>query len=176
MSDARLGTLLGPLITQRDAIHIAIAPVKADETLNPGEHITIEDGKARRPGPFQHPVGIVDPFLNVRVLKGQRFYVVLYPGSITGLRHEWTHPAFEPQLPKVPVNESERWLREFAERLEMDYDDLLRRARDCQDGSSFFAGGDPEQGLCNDNRALLIEHLAAVGVTMPEDTYFSCSC
>lgn len=80
----------------RDAIHIAVAPVVAGEWLEPSQRVYLEHGMAWS----YHlkfvvkPVGIVDPFLGVSVEKGQRFWLYLFPGSITSLRHDWTHPAF----------------------------------------------------------------------------------
>ncbi|MFO0822607.1 MAG: hypothetical protein U0792_05710 [Gemmataceae bacterium] len=40
------------------------------------------------------PVGIVDPFLREAVRPGQRFWLFMYPNTVTTLRHEWTHPAY----------------------------------------------------------------------------------
>lgn len=102
----------------RDAIHVAVAPVVANSTLIPGEHIgLLPDGTASANPPF---IGVVDPFLTRRVQAGETFWMFLKPGSITSLRHEWTHPAFE--AVNKPLNsptktESEQWLREYAERL-----------------------------------------------------------
>lgn len=44
----------------RDAIHMAIAPMVAEEQLSPGQHVGIKDGKATM---CAKHIGIVDPFL-----------------------------------------------------------------------------------------------------------------
>lgn len=88
---------LGKLITtpqSRDAIHIAIAPVEASHPLRPGERIYIESGMACSEV-RGNAIGIVDPFLKKNVLGGERFWMFLMPGTITSLRHEWTHPALK---------------------------------------------------------------------------------
>lgn len=85
---------VGKLITDkafRDAIHVAIAPANAMETLLPGQHVAYRYGDAYAEGEF---VGIVDPFLREPVKKGEAFWLFLYPNTVTSLRHAWTHPAF----------------------------------------------------------------------------------
>lgn len=77
----------------RDAIHIAIAPVTAAETLNPGEPVSFVLGEAVY-DPSAKAIGVVDPFLEKQILPGQRFYIFIYPNTVTSLRHAWTHPAF----------------------------------------------------------------------------------
>lgn len=78
---------------QRDAIHIAIAPVIASVRLMPAEKVSV-DGFPE--GFTDNPmVGIVDPFLSEDVLSGQTFYLFLFPQTVTSLRHEWTHPEFK---------------------------------------------------------------------------------
>lgn len=78
----------------RDAVHIAVVPVLASERLYPGEHIgLLPDGYASAHLSV-NKIGIVDPYLRDAVRQGQRFFMMLYPGSITSLKHQWTHPAF----------------------------------------------------------------------------------
>jgi hypothetical protein len=89
---------LGKLIigeAHRDAVHVAVAPVVAQENLSPGDHVDANGGWAGE------RVGIVDPFLREPVRKGDRFWLFLYPGTVTGLRHMWTHPAFAPARPSA---------------------------------------------------------------------------
>jgi hypothetical protein len=92
---------LGKLITEpqhRDAIHIAVAPVTAGMTLQPGDRIGFTDnGNAYTViKDAKKIVGIVDPFLHEKTVhEGEMFYMFLLPNTITSLRHEWTHPAFE---------------------------------------------------------------------------------
>lgn len=95
-----IGTILeGP--QHRDAIHMAVAPVvSAKRVLRPCNHVGVnEKGEA---GDFEPYIGIVDPFLKVNVKKGEQFWLFLYPGSITTLRHHWEHPAFAPEV-STPV-------------------------------------------------------------------------
>lgn len=94
MSDQTTPTV-GKLLTGsegRDAIHFALAPIAAGVPLEPGQHVGLfSDGTAKPTSPH---IGIVDPFLRSPVERGQRFWLFLYPNTITGLRHVWTHPAF----------------------------------------------------------------------------------
>lgn len=81
---------------RRDAVHFAVAPVVADMTLRPGDPVGLIQGRASREAT---PIGIVDPFFQGEIQQGQRFWLFLYPNTITSLRHVWTHPAFSPRLP-----------------------------------------------------------------------------
>ena len=84
---------------RRDAVHVAVAPVVAVELLLPGEHIGLyEDGRA---GSAAKHIGVVDPFRRQEVQPGERFWLFLYPGTVTSLRHVWTHPAFKTRAPEV---------------------------------------------------------------------------
>lgn len=88
-----LGTFPIPDNSGRDAIHLAVEPVVAGTTLRAGERIKIEYGKAELASPDE-AIGIVDPFVPGIVRKGQRFWLVVLPRTITSLRHVWSHPLF----------------------------------------------------------------------------------
>src|SRR5688572_7679973 len=91
----RLGQLIEDGDRRRDAIHIAVAPVTAAERLAPGQHVGfVRERDLELVGSCDNPLGVVDPFLTEEVEAGQRFWLFLYPGTVTSLRHIWTHPAF----------------------------------------------------------------------------------
>lgn len=122
-------TTLGKLIegtAGRDAIHMACAPMVADCYLRPGEDIGIvRDGVAGKCEPF---VGIVDPFLKSAVLNGQKFWMVLYPKTVTGIRHHWTHPSFQDQ-PEDSARASV-WITSFASRWKYSFEEFMVAARE----------------------------------------------
>jgi hypothetical protein len=109
MNDLKLGQLI-TTPQQRDAIHIAVVPVVATEILRPGQDIRLVQGSFEWVEGAEDGIGIVDPFLKAAVDEGQRFWMFLYPGTITSLRHDWTHPAF------ADKNASEVWLSNFIAR------------------------------------------------------------
>ena len=92
----RLGQLIEDGDRRRDAIHIAVAPVTAAEpAYAPGQHVgLVQEDNLELAGPCDRAIGIVDPFLAEEVEAGQRFWLFLYPGTVTSLRHIWTHPTF----------------------------------------------------------------------------------
>lgn len=102
----------------RDAIHVAIIAATAYEDMNPGDHVRLTaDGFAVRNG---ETVGIVDPFIPSKgyrcVREGTRVWVCLYPNTVTGMRHHWSHPEIDDPEPRKEYTkeESEAWLKEFA--------------------------------------------------------------
>lgn len=84
---------------RRDCVHMAVAPVVAQHDLEPSDDVAVYEGVAYSVLKERGAVGIVDPFLRETVKEGQRFWLFLYPGTITGLRHMWSHPAFAPRVP-----------------------------------------------------------------------------
>lgn len=118
------GALLGP-DDHRDAVHMAVAPVTAAVRLSPGQHIGIgADGRA---DVVDKPIGIVDPFLLGPVFRDERFWIFLYPGTITALRHEWSHPSFS-ESDHQPTNESREWLAMFANKAGLSFGALIEAA------------------------------------------------
>jgi hypothetical protein len=109
---------LGTIIDEhagRDAIHVAVEPVKARHILMPGQRITIGGDTA-----YADPngIGIVDPFLPFPVQTGQWFWMLLMPRTITSLRHVWKHPFFDKQeenKDKFRRAEAENWMRNYLE-------------------------------------------------------------
>ncbi|HYE77583.1 MAG TPA: hypothetical protein VEI97_06330 [bacterium] len=141
--DVTLGTLPGDG-DGRDAIHIAIVPLIAATQLYPGDHVGLvgTDKVSTNARPF---IGIIDPFLQgreARIRQGQKVWVCLYPRSITGLRHVWTHPAFpEEEKPNdglegmvvrvpSPLSEAEQWIRNYAEGYGFSYEEMMRAAKE----------------------------------------------
>ncbi len=102
MESPTLGQLITNADRRRDAIHIAVAPVTAAAVLTPGQHVGLVAGDNEQVGPTDLCIGIVDPYLRQTVEQGQRFWLFLYPNTVTSLRHFWTHPAFTP--PCLGVN------------------------------------------------------------------------
>ncbi len=111
--------VLGKLIegvAHRDAVHIAVAPVVAGIPLKPGQHVMVVDGQAFATI-LEDCIGVVDPFLQQDVKTGQRFYLFLYPNTITSLRHVWSHPAFKTRVPGGVEAIREELKRTVAQRL-----------------------------------------------------------
>ena len=133
---ATMGTILTDDVGGRDAVHVAVISVRAKRSLQPGAHasVTFKDGEYQTFGSQGEPVGIVDPFLEEAVAVGERFWLYLYPRTITGLNHNWSHPAFgdvKDEVYAAPATrlESERWVRDFAARGEgPSYDEWIRLA------------------------------------------------
>lgn len=178
---------LGQIITtpqQRDAIHIAVAPVVAGAYLSRGAQIGFAHGSStivlRKEACYGcEPVGIVDPFLSDHgVEKGQQFWMFLFPGTITGLRHEWAHPAFDA---RPATDESELWLHQFADRWNFDYREMIAGAQE-NEGYVVARGIDLHSaGELDGDDVLFWQHLENVtgrsfDQTHRENFGWSCSC
>lgn len=130
----KLGTILDDT-AERDAVHICVVPLIAGEDLWSNTEIGLAYGTKnvalRREKCYgNEPIGFVDPLLRHKeVKKGQKFYGWLYPGAVTGMRHHFHHPVLDGPTP-VPANESEAWLRSFADKWNFDYDEMIVAAQE----------------------------------------------
>lgn len=128
----------GKLITdkqERDAIHIAVAPVVAHCILNPGQHIGfIKDDNRTVSYMAGKKIGIVDPFIPRVIAAGEEFWMFLYPNTITSLRHDWSHPEFT----KTGQDRQEaiNWITVWASKYGMSFE----YAMECGHAQDFFLG------------------------------------
>lgn len=180
MSDVNLGNLIVGEAS-RDAIHAAVAPMIAGERLKPGTHVGFLRGSTTTAISQTDPcLGIVDPFLQKPVLAGQRFWLVLYPKTVTSLRHEWEHPAFPPSAGGAAsaASPSRRWLTDFAARCSLDYDTLMHGAANyLAHGNYLNFGGLLEGQYVPDE--FWPHYEVMTGGEVPEEkrgSFFSCSC
>ena len=165
----------------RDAIHIAVTPIEAAEWLAPGQSVRIaESGKAVA-APRGGGCGVVDPFLPEHVTIGERFWLFMNPYSITSLRHAWTHPALKDE----PVQSSDRaqaekWLRNFAESWEMDFEQLVTEAAKAGEvcaGTECYGRDDiGEQQWAAFWQAMEIYTGEQYSETHRDNTSFRCAC
>lgn len=190
MENLEIGKL-HTLEQHRDAVHMAIAPAVAGERLLSGQHVSIVGGKAVK---AEDSVGIVDPFLRVSVKEGETFWIFLYPGTITSLRHEWTHPAFAQDTPEFTEahkemadrvakrlqgkTPSQQWITEYAESIGVTYDQMMAHAKDHADHGSYwveggrFEGENIPDGFWDHYEKITGEEVKSGN----RDNFFSCSC
>ena len=146
---------LGQKITtdqERDAIHIAVIPLVAAGEFLPGQPFRLAYTDNTKAVPVTTAdstdcIGIIDPFLdeNEYIGEGDRVWGVLFPNTVTGMRHHWEHPAFsetESVIETVNNDEEEEeesnqltrqehwdWIRDFADRWRFDLDELVSNAK-----------------------------------------------
>ena len=199
---------LGEVISEgrqvhKDAIHIAVVPVYAGEDLRGGNKVKLakygKDTVVNVTWTEQDNdsgIGVVDPFVTDTIKTGQRFWLYLNPGSITSLRHDWTHPAFPEEDHHAVIDlmnmtdhraASEQWIRDFIATSDCpDYDTLIKAAvgeYESDDGYNYISIGD-DYFHCGGNDAYgeippeLWHHIEVVTGKKVEKkpTYFSCSC
>ncbi len=205
MSDINLGTLVVCDGTaRRDAIHFAIAPVCSDEILLPGQHVGLIGNSHTKVGQSDKPIGIVDPFLTKPIPAGSWFWMMLYQKTVTGMRHEWEHPAFVEtevkgkDIPLVAIGkktgvsrveqmrkESEIWLVEFCNNSDCPgFNKVMEKAIEIADGGSgsdfdydymHFDGMDAH-GSIPPEFWTHVEIYLGRPIKGKKATHFSCSC
>ena len=180
-----LGTIIDDR-AGRDAIHLAVEPVKAGERLQPGQHVGIVSGLAYATVKSKK-LGIVDPFLKKPVEVGQKCWLVVYPRQISSLRHVWTHPDFADEIAAPllqPQPEDDAILHEGAAAIGIGFyhfmeavgEYITNRERGDQDNYICF-GEDIEYGDLPAGFWAAYER--TTGRQVPEsfrDVYFRCAC
>ena len=191
---ATMGNILPPDAGGRDAVHVAVFSATSAERMFPGQHVAIvpregeADAHVKSTG---ETAGIVDPFLRQPVPPGERFWVYLYPRTITALSHRWSHPAFEKTdtVYVAPSSKlaSEQWLRDFVERSDCpSYEAVLGLASawwdsrgDSWDDQYLLVSGSDAHGEIPPE---FWEHIGVVlgrqmsNPSRGRPSYFSCSC
>jgi hypothetical protein len=104
---------VNPQPRPRDAIHVAVVQVIAvDPELKPGQRIILCGTTSGCPAAFAWgPLseipsdGVVSPFIYMdrQIRKGDRFWMIMNPSSVTDLRHSWSHTAIAEE-PLVEAN------------------------------------------------------------------------
>lgn len=136
MSTIKLGELVDDK-QDRDAIHIAIVPMKASELLRPGQRVGLIGDDECEAGPSENCVGIVDPYLVDVVPKGAVFWLFLLPNTVTGMRHHWEHPEFQNDqlISQAMQKENARmWLIDQCDPLGMSFEELTSRNSELVNG------------------------------------------
>jgi hypothetical protein len=191
---ATMGTLLPDGAGGRDAVHVAVFSAVSDENLEPGMHVSIVsqgeiDTKVSQYEYGAGMIGIVDPFIKDAVPASRRFWVYLYPRTITALSHKWSHPAFEQaESSYAPPSQkliSEKWLRDYCINHNVpSYKKFMKAVKDqVLEGYNFPHNTNSlhidGQDASGDIPAELWVHVENVlGEKLPDEkpTYFSCSC
>ena len=126
------------------------------------------------------PVGIVDPYLLGPVFEGERFFLFLYPQTITSLRHEWTHPAFALRASPTPMSTSEAWLRTHAGAVGVSYGVLMDAAKEWLEFGEYHTFSyDTPDAAYESNEDFWRHYEVVTGTRVASDkkqTFFSCSC
>lgn len=188
---ASLGMILPDDVHGRDAVHVAVFSAVSNEHLFPGQDVGLmgEDERDKVVGEAKDAIGIVDPFLREAVHAGERFWVFLYPRTITSLSHQWAHPAFTQDVPVVVPQpskaESEAWLLNFCALGDCpSYHTLMEaaaRVASGEPGSEYeddylhFDGVDAHGEIPPE----FWDHVSVVlgrPILGPRAKYFSCSC
>lgn len=177
-------TSIGKILNEparRDAIHFAVAPVVAADDIRAGAHVgLLPDGRASCDAMIQ--IGIADPFLLRDIKAGERFWLFLYPNTITTLRHEWEHPAFSSaEISRDDhVAKSQAWIDAHAELLGLTADVMLSNAERWLRTENYTVQHDSERWRDNFNPAEFWHHYEVVTGTAvdPEkkQSFYCCTC
>lgn len=183
----------------RDAVHIACIPVTLGEWMQPGVPVIVRKGEAfAAQNHTEKPIGVIDPFLPGGCPKGARVWLMLNPGSITSLRHDWTHPAFKEAPKPVPavaktavqampsltmpstteVAKARNELRSMGKMISKSLGQMIQIGYDADSGVSTYVGDDDASEFMNNHKDVFWTNWSIVTGDVPSSTdhYFSCAC
>lgn len=162
----------------RDAVHLAITPVIAGEDLACGEHVGWMAGKEAFGKTTYRTLGIVNPFerKRQRIKKGQLFWLILYPNTITGLHHVWSHPDF-PAESKIPEKPSAlQHIELIAKEVGVEPQDLMNAAERYLAHGDYWNMGELFEGV-DFPYEFWDYYEELTGKTVEEkNSFFTCSC
>lgn len=166
--------------SERDAVHVATVLVQATERLFPGMRVGFvqEDVNNTLVGAVENTVGIVDPFLDHPAEEGEWFWLLLYPNTITSLRHEWVHPAFNKT---TEFKKARQWMEDFALDCRVGYEDLMQAASNWLDSGDMFCQSteDGREEMWDNNDQFWVMYKVLTGTSVPEEkkeNFFTCAC
>lgn len=108
----------------KDAIHVAIAAVRAAYMLMPGQHITLNDEREAVAASAKQSHGVADPFRKDPILRGDVFWMLLSQDQVPNVQHVWEHPKLDFSPPKKPPSRNST-LESAAKELGISYDMLM---------------------------------------------------
>jgi hypothetical protein len=152
--------------------------MEASEQFRPGQRVGVHSrykNLAVAESEYDPAIGIVDPYLTGPVPEGATFWLCLFPGTITSLRHDWTHPAFQAR------QGHKSWLMDFADKAGMEYQELMDGAENFLNNNEMLCEGDKWDYFRHGYDPLVFwEHYsAATGQDVPlekRDNFFTCNC
>lgn len=175
---------------KRDAVNFAVIPAVCGRLhLAPGSRVKLVDCLAV-PSSIAECIGIVDPFRVGYVSTGQRFWLFMNPGTITSIRHDWTHPAVDSCDQVVQgfsgdMEASLKWIDDFAETLEISTRTLMSAAGQYVSCQRIFHMGENEsyKNASDEEWTEFWKHYGLVTGVQPPQQHpeyppvpFSCSC
>jgi hypothetical protein len=159
----------------RDAVHVpVVAMVCQYDELMPGTHVNAQ-GEPKQP-----VVGIVDPFRELPVTKGDRYWLCLYPGTVTAMQHRWKHPAFE-ESEESEKDAAIKWLTKFASHVRYTYPEFMTLMNDfweSGDRDSFGMYGESMDEFRSHWPQICLHYRTVTGRLIDPENYvsFHCSC
>lgn len=181
---ATMGEILPDDVGGRDAVHVAVVAVRARSILTPGQHVGIHTMDGELIAIVDDPIGIVDPYLPLAVRSGQRFWLYLYPRTITGLSHKWTHPAFADEPTEStyvrPAAQAEAmaWITDYAGDKGYTAKKMIDAANEWLDHREYLVGNTEMEGVYTSEEFWENFERVTGRVVKHDDreNFFACSC